>query len=180
MIRWLIRRIWKTKTPEKFEEEYQSEGEYRPEEEFLGTETGTGTEIETERPSEKVLVEEAPSPEEETYGGIFISDRKIQGGFKKFCLSLFSIFILPFILVFGICLATCVFLLVFPMFLSFFPIFLIGLFMLFIIAPVAVPVIIVYLLATERGRLLINSKGSRFSLEFSGGPPKEESPTEHL
>jgi hypothetical protein len=125
-------------------------------------------ELERERPSKKVMVEEEPEvflPEEEEYpGGIFISDRKVQGGFTKFCLSLFSIFLLPFILVFGLCLVTCAFLLIFPILIAFFPIFLIGLFVLFVIVPVALPVLIVYLLVTERSELLINSKGCLFTL----------------
>ncbi|MDO8137125.1 MAG: hypothetical protein Q6354_05740 [Candidatus Brocadiales bacterium] len=165
---WIRRR-----GPEEGEGEYLPE---EPEEEGFLREEFPQPEMERKRPSKEVLVEEVPEeapPEEEYWGGVYISDRKVKGGFKKFWLSIFSIFLLPFILVFGISLATCVFLLVFPLAMSFFPIFLIGLFMLFIIAPVAVPLIIVYLLATERGRLLINSKGSRFSLHV-GVPPEEE------
>lgn len=132
-------------------------------------------ELERERPSKKVLIEEElemfPPEEEEYPGGVYISDRKVQGGFKKFCLALFSIFLLPFILIFGVCLATCIFLLVFPMLMAFFPVLLIGLFMLFIIVPVALPVLIVYLLITERSLLLINSRGHLFSLQ---GLPTEE------
>lgn len=132
--------------------------------------------LERKRPPKEVLVEEeeleAFAPEEEEYpGGLYISGRKIQGGFTKFCLALFSIFLLPFILVFGVCLATCAFLLVFPMLMAFFPILLIGLFMLFIIIPVAVPVLVVYVMATERSMLLINSKGRLFSIQR---PPAEE------
>ncbi len=127
-------------------------------------------ELERERPSKGVLVEEEEvevfPPEEEEYpGGLYISGRKIQGGFKKFCLALFSIFLLPFILVFGVCLATCAFLLVFPMLMAFFPVFLIGFFMFLIVIPVAVPVLMVYTMVTERVMFLINSKGYLFSLK---------------
>lgn len=188
---WLRPWTWSRGGAEELEEveelPYEEEGApkeklrgYRPT--ATGPELGRGRppaeeklpelELERERPSKKVLVEEeeleafAPPEEEEEYpGGLYISGRKIRGGFKKFCLALFSIFLLPFILVFGMCLATCAFLLVFPMLMAFFPIFLIGLFMLFIIAPVAVPVLIVYILATERSTLLINSKGRLFSLQ---------------
>lgn len=165
---WIRRR-----GPEEGGEEYLPE---EPEEEGFFREESPQTE--RKRPSKEVLVEEVPEeapPEEEKeyWGGVYISDRKVKGGFKKFWLAIFSIFLLPFILVFGVSLATCIFLLIFPLVISFFPIFLIGLFMLFIIAPVAVPLIIVYLLATERGKLLINSKGSKFSLHF-GVPPEEE------
>jgi hypothetical protein len=129
-----------------------------------------------EKPSKGVLVEEEElevfPPPEEYPGGLYISDGKVTSGFKKFCLALFSIFLLPFILVFGVCLLTCAFLLIFPMLMAFFPIFLIGLFMLFIIVPVALPVLIVYVMVTERLMLLINSKGHFFSLQ--GVPAGEE------
>ncbi|HHT9120307.1 MAG TPA: hypothetical protein ACFYD3_07180 [Candidatus Hypogeohydataceae bacterium YC41] len=128
-------------------------------------------ELGRERPSKKVLVEEEelgvfpPREEEEYPGGLYISDTKVEGGFKKFCFVLFSIFLLPFILVFGVCLAVCAFLLIYPIIIAFFPIFLVGLLMLFIIIPVAVPVLIIYIMVTERSTLLINSKGRLFSLQ---------------
>lgn len=113
-------------------------------------------------------------PEEEGYpGGLYISDRKIEGGFKKFCLALFSIFLLPFILVFGIGLSICVFLLIFPILIAFFPIFFVGLAMLLIIVPAAVPVLIVYIMATERSLLLINSRGHLFSLQSPSAEEKK-------
>lgn len=126
--------------------------------------------LERKRPPKEVLVEEEELegflPEEEGYpGGLYISDRKIEGGFKKFCLALFSIFLLPFILVFGIGLSICVFLLIFPILIAFFPIFFVGLAMLLIIIPAAVPVLIIYIMATERRLLLINSRGHLFSLQ---------------
>lgn len=131
-----------------------------------------------ERPSKGVLVEEEElevfPPPEEYPGGLYISDGKVTGGFKKFCLALFSIFLLPFILVFGVCLLACAFLLTFPILVAFFPIALIGLFMLFLIVPVVLPVLIIYVMATERLMLLINSKGHIFSLQ---GVPVEEEKT---
>ena len=114
-------------------------------------------------------------PEEEGYpGGLYISDKKIEGSFKKFCLALFSIFLLPFILVFGIGLAICVFLLIFPILIAFFPVFFVGLSMLLIIAPAAVPVLIIYIMVTERSLLLINSRGRLFSMQ---SPSAEEKKT---
>ncbi|HHT9133249.1 MAG TPA: hypothetical protein ACFYED_12345 [Candidatus Tripitaka californicus] len=132
--------------------------------------------LERKRPPREVLVEEEEleglPPEEEGYpGGLYISDRKIEGGFKKFCLALFSIFLLPFILVFGIGLSICVFLLIFPILIAFFPIFFVGLSMILIIVPAAVPVLIIYIMVTERSLLLINSRGHLFSLQR---PPAEE------
>lgn len=134
--------------------------------------------IERKRPPKEVLVEEEELegflPEEEGYpGGLYISDRKIEGGFKKFCLALFSIFLLPFILVFGIGLAICVFLLIFPILIAFFPVFFVGLSMLLIIAPAAVPVLIVYIMVTERVLLLINSRGHLFSLQSPSAEEKK-------
>ncbi len=126
-------------------------------------------ELEVKKPSEKALFEEEefgefPLEEEEYPGGVYISDSKVRGGFKKFCLALFSIFLLPFILVFGLFLAACAFLLIFPVLIAIFPVFLGGIFVLCIVAPVALPVLIIYLLFTERGMLLINSKGRLFSI----------------
>ena len=135
--------------------------------------------LERKRPPKEVLVEEEELegflPEEEGYpGGLYISDRKIEGGFKKFCLALFSIFLLPFILVFGIGLSICVFLLIFPILIAFFPVFFVGLSMLLIIIPAAVPILIIYIMATERRLLLINSRGRLFSMQ---SPSAEEKKT---
>ncbi len=165
------------------------------EEEYLGTER--------EEPYKDVLLEEegperaAPQEvvereeyyeeeeEEESPGGVFISDRKIKGGFKKFGISILSISFLPWILSFGIAIVACVSLIVFPVALSLFPMFLVTLFVLAIVAPIVLPLLIIYLLVTERGRLLINSQGKKFSISFSipateekERPKEEELPTE--
>ncbi len=111
---------------------------------------------------EEEYEEEAESP-----GGVFISGKKIRGGFKIFGITLLSIFLLPWILSFGISIVVIVSLIVFPIVLSLFPIFLVALFVLVIVAPLVMPILIIYFLITERGRLLINSEGSMFWVDLS-------------
>ncbi|MHC4277249.1 MAG: hypothetical protein ACYSWY_07390 [Planctomycetota bacterium] len=105
--------------------------------------------------------------EEESPGGVFISGKKIRGGFKIFGITLLSIFLLPWILSFGISIVVIVSLIVFPIVLSLFPIFLVALFVLVIVAPLVMPILIIYFLITERGRLLINSEGNFFWVDLS-------------
>lgn len=179
MVWWLIKR-WR-KAPEDYEQEmYGRAGEVfekakHSEEEYM--------EAERKEHLKDVLVEEegperaAPPEEKEEYeyeeeevespGGVFISDKKIRGGFKKFGISLLSLFLLPWILSFGIAIVACVSLIVFPVAPSLFPIFLVALFVLAIVAPVVMPLLIIYFLVTERGKLLINSEGKRFSINLS-------------
>ncbi|MFQ5862160.1 MAG: hypothetical protein ACE5IC_03460, partial [Candidatus Brocadiales bacterium] len=183
MVWWLLKR-WR-ETPEDYEQEMYGRGGETFEKAKLAEEH---IETEEEEPYRDVLVEEeeperaAPleevekeeyeeayeeEEEVETPGGVFISDRKIRGGFKKFGISLLSLFLLPWILAFGIALVACASLIIFPAILSLFPIFLVALFVLAIVAPVIMPLLIIYFLVTERGKLLINSEGKRFSISFS-------------
>lgn len=111
--------------------------------------------------------------EEETPGGVFISDKKIKGGFKIFGISLLSIFLLPWILSFGIAIVALVSLVVFPIAMSLFPIFLVGLFILVVVTPLIMPLLIIYLLVTEHGKLLINSEGKLLWLTFPSTIRKE-------
>ncbi len=119
---------------------------------------------------EERYYEEEEEEEEESLGGVFISDKKVRGGFKKFGISLLSLFLLPWLLAFGIAVLALVSLVVFPIAMSLFPIFLVALFILVVVAPLLIPLLIIYLLVTEHGRLLINSEGKRFWFSF---PPAE-------
>lgn len=195
MLQWLLKR-WR-RTPEDYEQEmYErgsdaferarlSEEETAERDELYGEEVAVeGKEPERAAPPreekreryykeepEEVTEEEE---EEETPGGVFISDRKIKGGFKIFGISLLSIFLLPWILSFGIAVVALVSLIVFPIALSLFPIFLVGLFILVVVAPLIMPLLIIYLLITERGKLLINSEGKLLWLAFPSAIRKEE------
>lgn len=122
---------------------------------------------ETEREKYYEEPEEEEYEEEESPGGVFISDKKIRGGFKIFGITLLSIFLLPWILSFGISIVVIVSLIIFPILLSLFPIFLVALFVLVIVAPLIMPILIIYFLITERGRLLINSEGNFFWIDLS-------------
>lgn len=112
--------------------------------------------------------------EVESPGGIYISDKKITGGFTKFGISLLSLVLLPWILAFGISIVAIVSMIVFPVAMSLFPIFLVSLFVLVIVAPLIMPLLIIYLLVTERGKLLINSEGKLFSFVFITEEEEEE------
>ncbi|MFQ5956486.1 MAG: hypothetical protein ACE5KK_01800 [Candidatus Brocadiales bacterium] len=199
MVWWLLKR-WR-KAPEEYEQEMYGRGGEAfekaklSEEEYLETEKeGIYEDVLVEEkgperaapPEEEKEVEYEEEEEAEYPGGVFISDRKIRGGFKKFGISLLSIFLLPWILSFGIAVVALVFLIVFPVALSLFPIFLVTLLVLAIIAPLILPILIIYFLVTERGKLLINSEGKRFSIslpipateEQEKSGKVEETPTE--
>ncbi|HHT9135447.1 MAG TPA: hypothetical protein ACFYD2_11135, partial [Candidatus Avalokitesvara rifleensis] len=150
MLQWLLKR-WR-KTPEDYEQEVYGRGGGAFERARLAEEEGAERDelygedvsVEEKEPEgaeplrekeKKSYYEEGPEEaaeeeeeEEETPGGVFISDRKIKGGFKIFGISLLSIFLLPWILSFGIAVVALISLVVFPIALSLFPIFLVGLF----------------------------------------------------
>lgn len=197
MLQWLLKR-WR-KAPEDYEQEVYGRGSDAFERARLAEEEGAernelygeDVSVEEKEPEgaeplrekeKKSYYEEAPEEEvteeeeeeEETPGGVFISDEKIKGGFKIFGISLLSIFLLPWILSFGIAVVALISLVVFPIALSLFPIFLVGLFILVVVAPLIMPLLIIYLLITERGKLLINSEGRLLWLTFPSTIRKEE------
>jgi hypothetical protein len=196
MLQWLLKR-WR-KAPEDYEQEVYGRGSDAFERARLAEEEGAernelygeDVSVEEKEPEgaeplrekdKKSSYEEGPEEaaeeeeeEEETPGGVFISDEKIKGGFKIFGISLLSIFLLPWILSFGIAVVALISLVVFPIALSLFPIFLVGLFILVVVAPLIMPLLIIYLLITERGKLLINSEGRLLWLTFPSAIRKEE------
>lgn len=109
--------------------------------------------------------------EEETEHGVFIFDRKVGGFLGKFYTGLFSVILLPPVLTFAAVLAIGVALLIFPLasiaLLSTFPIILFSLLILVISLPVGGPIIIIYLLLTEKGSLSILPRGGFLRLHFS-------------
>ncbi len=102
--------------------------------------------------------------------GVIIFDRKVEGFLGKFYTGLFSIILLPPLLLFAAALAIGVALLIFPLasiaLLSTFPVILFSLFILVITLPVGGPIIIIYLLMTERGKLSIWPRDAIIKLRF--------------
>ncbi len=177
---WRYIKKWRA-TPEDYEQEVHGRGTDAFEKAKTAEKSAEGDEV---RSDDVLVEEEAPEraappreeeregyyeeeeEEEESLGGVFISDKKVRGGFKKFGISLLSLFLLPWILSFGIAVLALVSLVVFPIAMSLFPIFLVALFIFVVVAPLLIPLLIIYLLVTEHGKLLINSEGKRFWLTF--------------
>lgn len=113
-----------------------------------------------------MLSEEGIEPE----SGVIIFDTKIKGVLSKFYTGLFSIILLPPLLLFAAALAIGVALLIFPLasiaLLSTFPVILFSLIILVITLPVGGPLIIIYLLITEKGKLSIWPKDAIIKLRF--------------
>lgn len=114
-----------------------------------------------------MLSEEETEPE----CGVIVFDRKIEGILGKFYTGLFSIILLPPLLLFAAALAIGVAMLIFPLasiaLLSTFPIILFSLLILVIALPVGGPIIIIYLLFTEKGELSIWPRDGIIKLHFS-------------
>ncbi|HHT9126258.1 MAG TPA: hypothetical protein ACFYD6_10635 [Candidatus Brocadiia bacterium] len=108
--------------------------------------------------------------ETEPGSGVIIFDRKIDGVLSKFYTGLFSIILLPPLLLFAAALAIGVALLIFPLasiaLLSTFPVILFSLVILGIALPVGGPIIIIYLLITEKGKLSIWPSNGIIRLRF--------------
>ncbi len=114
-----------------------------------------------------MLAKEETEPE----SGVIIFDRKIKGVLGKFYTGLFSIILLPPLLLFAAALAIGIALLIFPLatiaLLSTFPVILFSLVILGIALPVGGPIIIIYLLITEKGKLSIWPRDGIIKLHFS-------------
>ncbi|HLG30761.1 MAG TPA: hypothetical protein VI387_11170 [Candidatus Brocadiales bacterium] len=113
-----------------------------------------------------MLSEEGIEPE----SGVIIFDRKIKGVLGKFYTGLFSIILLPPLLLFAAALAIGIALLIFPLatiaLFSTFPVILFSLIILVIALPVGGPIIIIYLLMTEKGKLSIWPRDGIMKLHF--------------
>ncbi len=110
------------------------------------------------------------SEETEPGSGVIIFDRKIKGVLGKFYTGLFSIILLPPLLLFAAALAIGIALLIFPLatiaLFSTFPVILFSLIILVIALPVGGPIIIIYLLMTEKGKLSIWPRDGIMKLHF--------------
>jgi hypothetical protein len=113
------------------------------------------------------VTEEIPFEEESPYG-VFIFGEKVQGGFKKFLTAIFSIFLFPPLILFGLSIITCVVLLAFPLISIALPILLLTLCILLIALPVVLPLITVLSLITGRGKVHFGLKNKKFAIKIFG------------
>ncbi|MBT3880173.1 MAG: hypothetical protein HON76_13985 [Candidatus Scalindua sp.] len=111
---------------------------------------------------EALPVEEAPS------SGVFIFGSRIESRFKKFLTVLFSIFLLPPVIVFGLSVITIVVLIAFPLISIVLPITLLSLCILFILLPVVLPLFTIIALITGRGKVQFGLENKKFAIKVLG------------
>ncbi len=116
----------------------------------------------------EIVDEETPfQEEEESPYGVFIFGKKVHG-FKKFLTALFSIFLLPPFILFGLLIVTSIVLLAFPLISIALPIVLLALCILLIALPVMVPLITVLSLITGKGKVHFGLKNKKFAIKMFG------------
>lgn len=113
------------------------------------------------------VTEEIPFKEEESPYGVFIFGKKVRG-FKKFLTALFSIFLFPPFILFGLLIITSVVLLAFPLISIALPIVLLALCILLIALPVVLPLITILSLITGRGKVDFGLKNKKFAIRIFG------------
>jgi len=123
-------------------------------------------EISEETPSAKEqqlskTIKEAPPVEEKSPSGVFVFGKKVENSFKKFIISLFSIFIFPPLILFGLAIMTCVGLIAYPF-------ILLALCMLLIAMPVVLPFITLIVLITGKGKVHFGLKNKKLALKILG------------
>ncbi len=130
-----------------------TEEEVLPAKEDEKVDVGTG---------EALPVEEVPS------SGVFIFGNRIESRFKKFLTVLFSIFLLPPVIVFGLSIITIVVLIAFPLISIVLPITLLSLCILFILLPVVLPLFTIIALITGRGKVQFGLENKKFAIKVLG------------
>ena len=113
------------------------------------------------------VAEEIPFEEEESPYGVFIFGKKVHG-FTKFLTALFSIFLFPPFILFGLLIITSIVLLAFPLISIALPIVLLALCILLIALPVMLPLITVLSLITGRGKVHFGLKNKKFAMRIFG------------
>jgi hypothetical protein len=117
----------------------------------------------------EIVDEETPfQEEEESPYGVFIFGKKVQNRFKKFLIALFSIFLFPPLILFGLLIITSIILLAFPLISIALPIVLIALCILLIALPVMVPLVTVLSLITGKGKVHFGLKNKKFAIKMFG------------
>jgi len=100
--------------------------------------------------------------------GVFIFGNRIESGFKKFLTAIFSIFLLPPAIVFGLSIITAVVLIAFPLISIVLPITLLSLSILFILLPVVIPFLTVVSLITGKGKVQFGLEDKKFAIRVLG------------
>ncbi|MCP4252098.1 MAG: hypothetical protein GY775_01600 [Candidatus Scalindua sp.] len=115
-----------------------------------------------EKAGNAIIVEEVSS------SGVFIFGSKVESGFKKFMTAMFSIFLLPPAIVFGLSVITIVVLIAFPLVSIVLPITLLSLCILFILLPVVLPFLTVVSLITGKGKVQFGLENKKFAIRVLG------------
>ena len=132
-----------------------------------------GTTLEEAPPGkkeEKVVgkTENAPVVEKGPPSGVFIFGNRIESRFKKFLTAMFSIFLLPPVIVFGLSVITIVVLIAFPLISIVLPITLLSLCILFILLPVVLPLLTIVALITGKGKVQFGLENKKFAIKVLG------------
>ncbi len=119
----------------------------------------------------KKVEKKRPPHIEDPNSGVFIFGNKVEGKFKKVMLSLLAISLIPPTFLFGIALLMCVFLLLYPLMaflvLAIFPTVVCSMFVLLALVPVLLPLVIIFLLITGKGKLSLYDEGKLVVLKFA-------------
>ncbi|MFN3531691.1 MAG: hypothetical protein ACK41Q_04140 [Candidatus Brocadia sp.] len=172
--------IWKRKKKTKeSEESLQKEGTGETSAGDVSPVTILETPVTKEQPKQ-----EEPVPEklpgvgtfetvpEDLSSGLIVYGKKVSGFFGKCFWGILSIAIMPPILVFALSILVIVFMLVFPLLavvlVASVPAVFVTLSIFIIALPVLLPLLVLFLLITGKGRLLIGSEGKWFGIEMFG------------
>jgi len=174
--------MWKRKNKQQADVEVEETPSSKEEEEQVSVATEETPSSEEEE-QVSIVAEETPFPkeeeqvgevaeetsfeEEESPYGVFIFGKKVHG-FKKFLTALFSIFLFPPFILFGLLIITSVVLLAFPLISIALPIVLLTLCILLIALPVVLPLITILALITGRGKVHFGLKNKKFAIRIFG------------
>jgi hypothetical protein len=154
----------------KEEEKISTAAEEAPSTEEEKAVTATAEEAPLEKKEEKVGVEteKTIAVEEVSSSGVFIFGNRVESGFKKFLTVIFSIFLLPPVIVFGLSVITIVVLIAFPLISIVLPITLLSLCILFILLPVVLPLLTIVALITGKGKVQFGLENKKFAIKVLG------------
>ena len=154
----------------KEEEKVSTVAEEVPSTEEENAISAAAQEAPLEKKEEKVEVEagDALAVEEDSSSGVFIFGNRIESRFKKFMTAMFSIFLLPPVIVFGLSVITIVVLIAFPLISIVLPITLLSLCILFILLPVVLPLLTIIALITGKGKVQFGLENKRFAIKVLG------------
>lgn len=121
---------------------------------------------------EEQVSESSQVVQEDLSGGVIMYGKKVSGVFRKGFWGIFSIIILPPVLVFAFGILVIIGMLIFPLLavvlVASVPVVFVTLSIFAIALPILFPLLIIFLLITGKGRLLIGSEGKWFGLEMFG------------